>query len=65
MVKNSIGKNPIEEKFRRIKTTNAKLKAALFSLGGIEGLLVTAGFQRVEKIIHIQNYTFGFVRLQQ
>jgi len=47
---NSIGKNPVDEKFRRIKTTNAKLKAALFSLGGIEGFLLTAGFQRVKKI---------------
>lgn len=40
----NIGKNPIEAKFRFIKTTNAKLKSTLFNLDHISRTLELAGF---------------------
>ncbi|EAS03226.2 PUB domain protein (macronuclear) [Tetrahymena thermophila SB210] len=40
----NIAKNPTEQKFRSIKTTNAKLKQSLFSQQHIEEVLKAAGF---------------------
>ena len=40
--------DPTSEKFRTIKSTNAKLKAAVFSPQGGEAVLLACGFERVE-----------------
>jgi len=47
LLANLVG-DPTSEKFRTIKSTNAKLKAAVFSPQGGEAVLLACGFERVE-----------------
>ena len=47
LLANLVG-DPTSDKFRTVKSTNAKLKAAVFSPQGGEAVLLACGFERVE-----------------